>query len=225
MSRNPIDGSRRSSRASSWTVQGTRCSIAREAVFTIIEHEEMHQETLQYIWHRLPLDQKHRPPGVAPATRRPGTRACTRGDPRRYGHARRTARARCRSDGTTSSAKLSSTSRPSRWIGTMSRTRSSGRSWKTGATGASRCGRRLPGQWRTARAGDAPALLGAARRAVALARHVRSPAAAARVARVRESCRGGGVCALARRPADDRGGVSPCGVRNTRRAGAGAAMG
>ena len=31
-----------------------------EAVFTIIEHEEMHQETLQYIWHRLPLDQKHR---------------------------------------------------------------------------------------------------------------------------------------------------------------------
>src|SRR3954454_16815248 len=35
-----------------------------EAAFTIIEHEEMHQETLQYIWHRLPLDQKHRPAGV-----------------------------------------------------------------------------------------------------------------------------------------------------------------
>jgi iron(II)-dependent oxidoreductase len=35
-----------------------------EAVFTIIEHEEMHQETLQYIWHRLPLDQKHRPAGL-----------------------------------------------------------------------------------------------------------------------------------------------------------------
>ncbi len=32
-----------------------------EAVFAIIEHEEMHQETLQYIWHRLPFDQKHRP--------------------------------------------------------------------------------------------------------------------------------------------------------------------
>jgi gamma-glutamyl hercynylcysteine S-oxide synthase len=39
-----------------------------EAVFTIIEHEEMHQETLQYIWHRLPFDQKHPPPGVAPVT-------------------------------------------------------------------------------------------------------------------------------------------------------------
>src|SRR5918994_1842766 len=39
-----------------------------EAVFTIIEHEEMHQETLQYIWHRLPLDQKRRPPGVATVT-------------------------------------------------------------------------------------------------------------------------------------------------------------
>jgi gamma-glutamyl hercynylcysteine S-oxide synthase len=36
-----------------------------EAVFAIIEHEEMHQETLQYIWHRLPFDQKHRPDGLA----------------------------------------------------------------------------------------------------------------------------------------------------------------
>jgi len=32
-----------------------------EAVHTIVEHEEMHQETLQYIWHRLPLTQKRRP--------------------------------------------------------------------------------------------------------------------------------------------------------------------
>jgi len=32
-----------------------------EAVHTIIEHEEMHQETLQYIWHRLPFTQKLRP--------------------------------------------------------------------------------------------------------------------------------------------------------------------
>src|SRR4051794_31271576 len=28
-----------------------------EAVFTILEHEAMHQETLLYMWHRLPLDQ------------------------------------------------------------------------------------------------------------------------------------------------------------------------
>ncbi len=32
-----------------------------EALHTIIEHEEMHQETLQYIWHRLPFTQKRRP--------------------------------------------------------------------------------------------------------------------------------------------------------------------
>jgi hypothetical protein len=37
-----------------------------EAVFAILEHEAMHQETLLYIWHRLPLDQKHSPPGYRP---------------------------------------------------------------------------------------------------------------------------------------------------------------
>ena len=31
------------------------------AVFTILEHEAMHQETLLYMWHRLPFDQKQRP--------------------------------------------------------------------------------------------------------------------------------------------------------------------
>src|SRR5215203_5376136 len=39
-----------------------------EAVFTIMEHEEMHQETLQYIWHRLPLDRKRRPAGLEIST-------------------------------------------------------------------------------------------------------------------------------------------------------------
>ncbi|HEY3044919.1 MAG TPA: SUMF1/EgtB/PvdO family nonheme iron enzyme [Vicinamibacterales bacterium] len=32
-----------------------------EAVFTILEHEAMHQETLLYMWHRLPFGDKHRP--------------------------------------------------------------------------------------------------------------------------------------------------------------------
>jgi iron(II)-dependent oxidoreductase len=36
-----------------------------EAAYAIVEHEEMHQETLHYIWHRLDLDDK-RPP-VRPA--------------------------------------------------------------------------------------------------------------------------------------------------------------
>jgi gamma-glutamyl hercynylcysteine S-oxide synthase len=37
-----------------------------EAVYTILEHEAMHQETLLYMWHRLPLDAKQRPAGYAP---------------------------------------------------------------------------------------------------------------------------------------------------------------
>jgi len=36
------------------------------AVFTILEHEAMHQETLLYMWHRLPFEQKRRPTGYAP---------------------------------------------------------------------------------------------------------------------------------------------------------------
>jgi gamma-glutamyl hercynylcysteine S-oxide synthase len=35
------------------------------AVYTVLEHEAMHQETLHYIWHRLGYDQKIRPPGLA----------------------------------------------------------------------------------------------------------------------------------------------------------------
>jgi ergothioneine biosynthesis protein EgtB len=32
-----------------------------EAAFAIVEHEEMHQETMLYMWHRLPLEHKRRP--------------------------------------------------------------------------------------------------------------------------------------------------------------------
>lgn len=39
-----------------------------EAVFAILEHEAMHQETLLYMWHRLPFDQKRRPRDYAPRT-------------------------------------------------------------------------------------------------------------------------------------------------------------
>ena len=37
-----------------------------EAVFTILEHEAMHQETLLYMWHRLPFAQKRKPAGYQP---------------------------------------------------------------------------------------------------------------------------------------------------------------
>ncbi len=39
-----------------------------EAVFTILEHESMHQETLLYMWHRLPFAQKRKPSGYEPRT-------------------------------------------------------------------------------------------------------------------------------------------------------------
>jgi ergothioneine biosynthesis protein EgtB len=35
-------------------------------VFAILEHEAMHQETLLYMWHRLPFDRKRRPSGYQP---------------------------------------------------------------------------------------------------------------------------------------------------------------
>jgi iron(II)-dependent oxidoreductase len=39
-----------------------------EAVFAILEHEEMHQETLLYMWHRLSLSQKTAPAAYRPMT-------------------------------------------------------------------------------------------------------------------------------------------------------------
>jgi ergothioneine biosynthesis protein EgtB len=42
-----------------------------EAVFSILEHEAMHQETLLYMWHRLPFDEKQQPDGSVPATEGP----------------------------------------------------------------------------------------------------------------------------------------------------------
>jgi iron(II)-dependent oxidoreductase len=42
-----------------------------EAVFTILEHEVMHQETLLYIWHRLPFNQKRPPSGYHPRVEGP----------------------------------------------------------------------------------------------------------------------------------------------------------
>jgi gamma-glutamyl hercynylcysteine S-oxide synthase len=39
-----------------------------EAAFAILEHEEMHQETLLYMWHRLPFAQKQAPAAYRPRT-------------------------------------------------------------------------------------------------------------------------------------------------------------
>jgi ergothioneine biosynthesis protein EgtB len=49
------------------------CSSGRraQAVYTALEHEVMHQETLLYMWHRLPYGQKRKPPGVRYEVDRP----------------------------------------------------------------------------------------------------------------------------------------------------------
>ncbi len=39
------------------------------ALWTILEHEEMHQETLGYIWHQVPYSWKHKPNGYVAVTR------------------------------------------------------------------------------------------------------------------------------------------------------------
>jgi ergothioneine biosynthesis protein EgtB len=39
-----------------------------QAAFSIIEHEATHLETLMYMWHRLPFEQKQRPEGYQPLT-------------------------------------------------------------------------------------------------------------------------------------------------------------
>lgn len=49
-------------------VPGHRLLDRAEAVHTILEHEAMHQETLLYMWHRLPYEQKRRPQGYQPRT-------------------------------------------------------------------------------------------------------------------------------------------------------------
>jgi len=45
-----------------------------EAVFSILEHEAMHHETLIYMWHQLPHDQKRPPDGYRPVTSGTGLR-------------------------------------------------------------------------------------------------------------------------------------------------------
>ena len=45
---------------------GHRLLDRAEAAYTVIEHEELHQETLHYIWHRLPTSHKRVPAGWCP---------------------------------------------------------------------------------------------------------------------------------------------------------------
>ena len=194
-------------------------------MFTIIEHEEMHQETLQYIWHRLPFDQKHRPAhldapheGIVPPRENAWR---SRRERPRLAHGETP----CRSGGTTSSASCRFDV-PAFAVDRHNVTNAEflafvedGRLRARVAVGAGCVGVAHE------RRGHAPALLGAAGWPVVLAGHVRSRAAARRLARVCEPCRGRGVRPLARRAADDRGRVPPRGVRHARGKRTGTALG
>lgn len=55
-------------------VRGNPLLDRADAVYTILEHEAMHQETLLYMWHQLPYDKKRSPAGYAPLTDGPAIR-------------------------------------------------------------------------------------------------------------------------------------------------------
>ncbi len=129
-----------------------------EAIFTALEHEAMHQETLLYMWHRLPHEQKRAPRGLRYERRRhTAASGLSRFPPAR----RRSAptATRCRSAGTTSSARTASTWARSRSTCTTSPTRSISSSSTPAATGRATCGR-PPGGSGARTSGHASSVLG-----------------------------------------------------------------
>ena len=86
-----------------------------EALWTILEHEEMHQETLAYMWHQVPYEGKRAPRGYVtlPAEHTRATHARrARGDSRGRRHPGRPATTN-RSDGTTNGRPTMSVWTPS----------------------------------------------------------------------------------------------------------------
>jgi len=115
-----------------------------DAVFTVLEHEAMHQETLLYMWHRLPFADKKRPRSytVSVAGGASGTEWIdVPGASRRWERIR----SRSRSAGITSSHDARPRSRTSRSSATTPRTGGSSSSWTPAATGRSSGGRRKIG--------------------------------------------------------------------------------
>ena len=86
--------------------RATRCSIGPRRSSAILEHEAMHQETLLYMWHRLPFEQK-RAPGRLSRRASSGAAPPARMDRGSRRAARRSASTatRFRSAGTTSSRR------------------------------------------------------------------------------------------------------------------------
>jgi gamma-glutamyl hercynylcysteine S-oxide synthase len=70
-----------------------------EGLYTALEHEAMHQETLLYMWHRLPYEQKHRGASWEPRGAFPGHAIVRRDTPEAVQVPAGTARLGARRDG------------------------------------------------------------------------------------------------------------------------------
>ena len=187
-----------------------------EAVFTILEHEAMHQETLLYMWHRLPL--------VAEAR-------ADRYRPRVDGASPRQESSRCRQ-----AARRSASTRDAVAFGwdnehpALSAQVPAFSIYRHDVTNAQflefvQAGgyrqrewwRAEDWEWIEREQNRAPPFLGAARRCVAVARDVRDGAAAWQLAGLRQPGGSHRVRALARRAAADGSRISTRGLRLARR--------
>ncbi len=188
-----------------------------EAVFAIFEHEEMHHETLLYMWHRLPFAQKTAPEGYQPRTE--GALA-----PAQWVHVP-AGRATLGVDRDRDSVWLGQ--RMSGVVGRCAELRDRAARCDQRAVPRVRGRRRLPRRAvvdtrRLAVASDrragASSVLGASRIGLVLARDVRVDPAAGIVARVRQS--GGSVCVrtVARRAPPDGGASSSAPPMDPRKA-------
>ena len=184
-----------------------------EAIFTALEHEAMHQETLLYMWHRLPHDQKQAP--------RAGVRYERGGDP--------PPRATVTISAGIATLGADRAAIPFGWDNEFAEHRVEVDAFEIdvhNVTNAEFLEFIDAGGYRSASSGRRPAGSGASRtaspirpsgfatRPMVLARDVRERRATRGVARVRELRGSGGVRALAGAEASDRARISPRRVRD-----------
>ena len=195
-----------------------------EAAFAIVEHELMHQETLLYMWHQLPHHQKRRPVEYVSVIDGPAPSAdwvevsgggVTLGVDReaiKFGWDNECPR-HAMQVGAFRMQRLDVTN------ATVSRVRGCWRLRRAAVVAAGGL------DVVAARQDRPPAVLGARRRCLVVARHVRVDSAARVVARVCESRRSVGIRAVGRSAAPDGSRVPARGVRRSRRRGTYAPMG
>ena len=179
-----------------------------EAIYTALEHEAMHQETLLYMWHRLSHEHKHKPANLSYEI---GDASPTYGVARiPAGKASLGSSRAVAPFGWDNEFEAHEVQVPAFEIDLHSVTNADFLSFvEVGgySNAGAVVGRGLGVD--TAGSGAAPGVLGARRRSMVLARHVRKSAAAHGLAGVREPGGGSRVRGLERTPPADRTGVSP----------------